>query len=103
MLPSSLHEPEYSHGASEPFAPGVQVDDQHPIDFAIGEAGLRVKLQGSNPELLMSALGQKRTLKRGHPMSSLPPKADIQESPRSSRWISSVWMLLHRTCEDCSA
>ena len=26
---------------------------------------------------LMSALGQKRTLKRLHPMSALPPKADI--------------------------
>jgi hypothetical protein len=25
----------------------------------------------------MSALGQKRTLKRLHPMSALPPKADI--------------------------
>jgi hypothetical protein len=25
----------------------------------------------------MSALGQKRTLKRFHPMSALPPKADI--------------------------
>jgi hypothetical protein len=36
-------------------------------------------------------------------MSALPPKADIRESPRSGGWISSVWMLLHRTCEDCSA
>jgi len=27
---------------------------------------------------LMSALGQKRTLKRLHPMSALPPKADIR-------------------------
>jgi hypothetical protein len=27
-------------------------------------------------------------------MSALPLKADIQESPRSSGWISSVWMLL---------
>jgi len=25
----------------------------------------------------MSALGQKRTLKRLHPMSALPPKADV--------------------------
>jgi hypothetical protein len=28
---------------------------------------------------LMSALGQKRTLKCFHPMSALPPKADIDE------------------------
>jgi len=28
----------------------------------------------------MSALGQKRTLKRLHPMSALPPKADIRDA-----------------------
>ena len=32
---------------------------------------------GLNPELLMSALGQKRTLHCIHLMSALPPKADI--------------------------
>jgi len=47
-------------------------------------AGLRsakwrfgVSLHGSNPDPLMSALGQKQTLKPLHPMSALPPKADI--------------------------
>jgi hypothetical protein len=30
----------------------------------------------------MSALGQKRTLKRFHPMSALPPKADIRQGNR---------------------
>jgi hypothetical protein len=33
----------------------------------------------SNPKPLMSALGQKQTLKRLHLMSALPPKADIAE------------------------
>jgi hypothetical protein len=31
----------------------------------------------SDPELLMSALGQKQTFGSGNPMSALPPKADI--------------------------
>jgi hypothetical protein len=39
--------------------------------------GSERKLHGSNLELLMSAVGQKRTLKRLHPMSALPPKADM--------------------------
>jgi hypothetical protein len=29
----------------------------------------------------MSALGQKQTLNRLHPMSALPPKADIETQP----------------------
>jgi hypothetical protein len=41
----------------------------------------------------MSALGQKQTSAHVRIMSALPPKADIQD----------VQMLLHRTCEDCSA
>ena len=32
----------------------------------------------SNPELLMSALGQKQTLPDNSAMSALPPKADIR-------------------------
>jgi hypothetical protein len=36
-----------------------------------------VGLHGSNPEPLMSALGQKRTSTRLQPMSAIPPKADI--------------------------
>jgi hypothetical protein len=31
----------------------------------------------------MSALGQKRTLKRFHSMSALPPKADIETQARN--------------------
>ena len=45
--------------------------------FATGEMGLGVSLHGSNPEPLMSALGQKRTLEYVRAMSALPPKADI--------------------------
>jgi hypothetical protein len=39
--------------------------------------GFRVKLHGSKPEPLMSALGQKRTSEHVRGMSALPPKADI--------------------------
>jgi hypothetical protein len=39
--------------------------------------GFRVKLHGSNFELLMSALGHKRTLRHVRAMSALPPKADM--------------------------
>ena len=34
-------------------------------------------MHGNNLEPLMSALGQKRTLRGVRPMSALPPKADI--------------------------
>jgi hypothetical protein len=53
---------------------GFEIDDQFILGlgprqshrrlqqgFAIGETGLRVKLHGSNPEPLMSTLGQKQT------------------------------------------
>jgi hypothetical protein len=46
--------------------------------FTTGEMGFRVSLQRSNPEPLMSALGQKQTLTLVHPMSALPPKSDIR-------------------------
>ena len=45
--------------------------------FATGEMGFRGHVQGSNPEPLMSALGQKRTFEYVRAMSALPPKADI--------------------------
>src|SRR6516165_5747866 len=35
----------------------------------------------------MSALGQKQTSKRLHPMSALPPKADIGTQPRNVRFV----------------
>ena len=44
-----------------------------------GEMGMGVSLQGTNPEPLMSALGQKQTLSDISAMSALPPKADIAE------------------------
>jgi len=46
-------------------------------EFATGEMGFSGQLQRSNPEPLMSALGQKQTLQSVRPMSALPPKADI--------------------------
>ena len=38
--------------------------------------------------MIMSALGQKRTLERLHMMSALPPKADIAEHRRDVRFVS---------------
>ena len=43
--------------------------------FATGE--MKVRVHGRNLKLLMSALGQKRTLPSVGAMSALPPKADI--------------------------
>ena len=45
--------------------------------FTTGEIGLRLQLRSSNPDPLMSALGQKPTLQSIRVMSALPPKADI--------------------------
>jgi hypothetical protein len=56
-------------------------------DLRQAEWGSAVTLHGSNPELLMSALGQKQTLKRLHPMSALPPKADIADAMRNVRFV----------------
>ena len=50
--------------------------------LATGETGLGVSLHRSDMGPLMSALRQKRTLERLHPMSALPPKADIDISLR---------------------
>ena len=43
----------------------------------IDEMGFRGQLHSSNPESVMSALGQKQTLGHARAMSALPPKADI--------------------------
>jgi hypothetical protein len=44
-------------------------------------------VQGSNPEPLMSALGQKQTSRCEIAMSALPPKADIAERDRNVRFV----------------
>ena len=49
-------------------------------DLRPAEWGFGVSLRGSNPDPLMSALGQKQTYSDVWPMSALPPKADIAES-----------------------
>jgi hypothetical protein len=51
--------------------------DDYSRDLRPTKWGSGVSLHGSNPDPLMSALGQKRTLKPFCPMSALPPKADI--------------------------
>src|SRR5262249_17434197 len=40
-----------------------------------------IRLHGSNPRPLMSALGQKQTLRLFRAMSALPPKADMGTWP----------------------
>jgi hypothetical protein len=47
-------------------------------DLRLVKWGSGVSLHGSNPELLMSALGQKQTSHQVRVMSALPPKADIR-------------------------
>jgi hypothetical protein len=49
--------------------------------------GCRGSLHGSNPELLMSALGQKQTSQHLRAMSALPPKADIGTQPLNVRFV----------------
>ena len=44
-------------------------------------------LHGRNAEPLMSALGQKRTLRHVGPMSALPPKADKQPASPFVRFV----------------
>ena len=45
------------------------------------------RLDTRNPEPLMSALGHKRTSRRFHPMSVLPPKADMARLGRDVRFV----------------
>jgi hypothetical protein len=47
-------------------------------DLRPAKWGSGVSLRGSNPEPLMSALGQEQTFSGQAPMSALPPKADIR-------------------------
>src|SRR6516164_1277936 len=55
--------------------------------FATDEMGFRVRLHGSNPEPLMSALDQKQTLAFVRVISALPPIADITESDWDVRFV----------------
>jgi hypothetical protein len=49
-------------------------------DLRLAKWGSGVSLHSSNPEALMSALGQKRTWRGQIAMSALPLKADIPRS-----------------------
>ena len=49
--------------------------------------GFRVSLHGSNPEPLMSAMGQKQRLADVGFMSALPPKADIRPGNWDVRFV----------------
>jgi hypothetical protein len=44
-------------------------------DLGLVKWGSEIRLHGSNPEPLMSALGQKQTFERLRLMSALPPKS----------------------------
>jgi hypothetical protein len=56
-------------------------------DLRPAKWGSGVSLHSSNPEPLMSALGQKQTLRRLLLMSALPPKADIGTQSRNVRFV----------------
>ena len=56
-------------------------------DLLPTKRGSGVSLHGSNPEPLMSALGQKQTLQSVKPMSALPPKTDIGTQSRHVRYV----------------
>jgi hypothetical protein len=63
--------------------PGDYADlDELQQGFTTNGMGLGVSLHSSNHKLLMSALGQKQTLRRVSPMSAIPPKADIGHDSR---------------------
>jgi hypothetical protein len=56
-------------------------------DLQSAKWGLGVSLHDSNPELPMSTLGHKRTLRRISLMSALPPKADMAQRDRHVRFV----------------
>ena len=56
-------------------------------DLRPAKWGPTVNLHSSNSEPLMSALGQKRTLRRVCVMSALPPKADIGTQSQNVRFV----------------
>jgi hypothetical protein len=64
---------------------GPRLHRDYSRDLPSAKWGSAISLHGSNPELLMSALGQKRTLVQVGFMSALPPKADIAEGDRHVR------------------
>jgi hypothetical protein len=47
---------------------------------------------------LMSALGQKRTLRPINPMSALPPKADMVQQDRDARFVPIADILMSTAC-----
>jgi hypothetical protein len=55
--------------------------DDYSRDLRLTKWGSEVSVHGSNPQLRMSALGQKRTFRSARLMSALPPKADIGIGP----------------------
>ena len=56
-------------------------------DLPQAKWGQKPNLHCTNPEPLMSALGQKRTLMHLDPMSALPPKADIAQVEENVRFV----------------
>src|SRR6516225_8704473 len=56
-------------------------------DLRPAKWGSGLSLRSSNPEPLMSALGQKRTLQCILVMSALPPKADMDQYGRDVRFV----------------
>jgi hypothetical protein len=56
-------------------------------DLRQAKWGTTINLRCKNLEMLMSALGQKQTLRHLQSMSALPSKADIGTQPRDVRFV----------------
>jgi hypothetical protein len=63
------------------------IPDDYIRDLRAAKWGLGVGLHGGNPELLMSALGQKQTFPHVQRMSAIPPKADIVRHGGNVRFV----------------
>ena len=73
-------------------------------DLRLAKWGLGVSLHGTNPEPLMSALGQKRTSEQVRAMSALPPKADMDQYGRDVRFVPKADILMiTSTCAPAGA
>src|SRR5262249_58695654 len=62
------------------FSKATAPNDDYSSDCPTTNWGSAVSLHGSNPESLMSALGQERTFRHVRSMSALLPKADIRQA-----------------------
>jgi hypothetical protein len=81
-----LHEIASPHCLPQGAAPTVTTGELQQ-GITAGEMGSSYVLRSSDPEALMSALGQKQTSEQVRAMFAFPPKADIAESDWYVRFV----------------